>query len=151
ENDLAEGFSDSRDQRLHYGNAIVYVPKSHRFSSVGSSWIRRTVYLTDDRLRIEEVNPLDVKTFMKELNASLNKKVSGRRTALIYIHGYNVSFEEAVIRAAQIGFDLKVEGITALFSWPSKGSVSGYPADEASVESSEPSLEEFLTKFAFES
>jgi hypothetical protein len=34
----------------------------------------------------------------------------------VYIHGYNVSFEEAVIRAAQMGYDLKVEGVTALFS-----------------------------------
>ena len=38
--------------------------------------------------------------------------------ALLYLHGYNTSFEEAAIRAAQIGFDLKVPGATAFFSWP---------------------------------
>lgn len=39
-----------------------------------------------------------------------------RKQALVYIHGYNVGFEEAAIRAAQIGFDLKIGGITAFFS-----------------------------------
>jgi len=32
--------------------------------------------------------------------------------------------KEAAIRAAQIGCDLKVPGITAFFSWPSKGRLS---------------------------
>ena len=39
------GFSDLRDQVLHYGSACVYVPQSHKFGSVGSWWILRKVIL----------------------------------------------------------------------------------------------------------
>ena len=75
----------------------------------------------------------------------------GRRTGLVYLHGYNVGFEDAAIRAAQIGFDLKVSGATAFFSWPSQGKLDGYPADEASIEASEYAIVQFLADFARQS
>ena len=151
EENSAKGFSDSRDLVLHYGYAYVSVPKSHKLGSVGSSWIVRTVTLTDDRLKIEGIRTLDEAQFISELQSSLKTRSSGHRKALIYIHGYNVTFEEAVTRAAQIGFDLKVEGVTALYSWPSRGSPFGYAADEATVESSEDFLKEFLLQVALKS
>jgi esterase/lipase superfamily enzyme len=149
--DPAKGFSDSRDILLHFGNAYVYIPKSHKFGSVGSSWIVRTFTLTDDRLKIERIQPLDDVQFYSYLHSSLAQKEPGHRKALVYIHGYNVTFREAIVRAAQIGFDLKVEGITALYSWPSKGTLLGYAADEATVESSDHFLTEFLARIALES
>ena len=68
--------------------------------------------------------------------------------ALFFLHGFNVTFQEAAIRAAQIGFDLKVPGATAFFSWPSRGNVMSYPVDEASIEASEPAITDFLVDFA---
>ncbi len=67
--------------------------------------------------------------------------------ALFFLHGFNVTFEDAAIRAAQIGVDLKVPGATAFFSWPSRGSVAAYPADEATIEASEPAITDFLVDF----
>ena len=151
EENPAKGFSDSRDLILHYGYAYVNIPKSHKFGSIGSSWIVRTVTSTDDRLKIEGIRTLDHAQFISELQSSLYERKSGHRKALIYIHGYNVTFDKAVVQAAQIGYDLKVEGVTALFSWPSKGSLLGYAADEATVESSEGFLKEFLMRVALES
>lgn len=145
------GFADGRDGFLHYGIACVYVPQSHSFGSVGSWWVKRVVTGTDDRLTIESINPLGKDKFINALKYSLSSKGVGPRKALIYIHGYNVTFEEAVIRAAQIGVDLKVEGITAVYSWPSKGSLLGYAADEATVESCEHFAKEFLELVALQS
>ena len=65
----------------------------------------------------------------------------------IFLHGYNVSFEEAALRAAQIGFDLSIRGAMAFFSWPSQGDLAGYSADEASIEASEFVIMEFLENF----
>ncbi len=39
-------------------------------------------------------------------------------------------------------------GATAFFSWPSRGSVAAYPADEASIEASERPITDFLMDFA---
>jgi esterase/lipase superfamily enzyme len=58
-----------------------------------------------------------------------------------------VSFEDAAIRAAQIGYDLKVPGATAFFAWPSRGNVAAYPADEATIEASERAITDFLVDF----
>jgi pimeloyl-ACP methyl ester carboxylesterase len=67
--------------------------------------------------------------------------------ALCFLHGFNVTFADAAIRAAQIGYDLKVPGATAFFSWPSRGSVAAYPVDEASIEASERAITDFLVDF----
>jgi esterase/lipase superfamily enzyme len=40
-----------------------------------------------------------------------------------------------------------VPGATAFFSWPSRGSVTAYPADEASIEGSEQAITDFLVDF----
>lgn len=55
-----------------------------------------------------------------------------------------MSFREAVLRAAQIGFDLRVDGIMALFSWPSKWDLLPYAADEASIELAEKHFVSFV-------
>ncbi len=149
--DESLGFSNVRDVMTHYGTCIVEVPKSHKFGSIGSSWVRRLVTLTDDRLKLRGIYPYDVKNFYGKMKNKLETRPTGKRTALVFIHGYNVSFEEAAIRAAQIGYDLKVEGITAFFSWPSKANFLKYSSDEATIETSEYYLEEFLRKIALES
>ena len=38
-------------------------------------------------------------------------------------------------------------GATAFFSWPSRGSVTAYPADEATIEASERAITDFLVDF----
>ncbi len=64
------------------------------------------------------------------------------------IHGFNVSFEEAAIRAAQIGYDLKVPGEMAFYSWPSHGSMAAYSADEATITASVPHIAQFLPELS---
>jgi len=51
----------------------------------------------------------------KRVSASEGKQV------LIFIHGFNVSFEEAACRTAQLAYDLRYDGAPITFSWPSQG------------------------------
>lgn len=44
-----------------------------------------------------------------------------RRDALVYIHGYNNSFERSVFRAAQFVHDGCLPVVPVVFSWPSRG------------------------------
>ena len=37
---------------------------------------------------------------------------------LVFVHGFNVNFEEAALRAAQIKYDMKFPGKVILFTWP---------------------------------
>jgi esterase/lipase superfamily enzyme len=149
----AAGYSNQRDTVLHYGRAYVHVPKSHVFGTTGSDWwIIRKIYGVGRPLTLERIEYSSAANFFSELRTQLASR-AGANDSLVYVHGFNTSFEEAVLRAAQIGFDLKVKGITAAFSWPSAGSITplSYSADRASIEASEPHLEEFLTRLLTES
>jgi len=52
---------------------------------------------------------------------------------LIFVHGYNVQFADAVYRLAQITEDLPVMSAPVLFSWPSRGALLGYNYDRESA------------------
>ncbi len=148
-NDLSKGFRNERetDKNMYYGKCNVFIPKSHRFGETGRSWFQRWAKLDfeNDNLKLREIIPCDnANSFWLELK---NQFAENKGDALVYLHGYNTSFEEAAIRAAQIGFDLKVSGATAFFSWASKSEVSGYPNDVASIEASEMAITDFLLDF----
>jgi len=150
--DPARGYSGERDeQQVHYGMCKVVVPKSHKIGSVGSAWWKRLLQWEDDRLKLVELSALAETDYWTKLRAALAEWEPGERRALVFIHGFNVGFEEAALRTAQIASDLKVPGVSAFYSWPSKGSVLGYSADEASIEASEAQITDFLSRFAADS
>lgn len=140
------GFGAERSRETTLGRALVFVPEAHRFGETGSSFWRRLLRfdLRDDRLRLQRVDRRTRAEFYAELGEVM---ASGGRQALVYLHGFKNTFEDAAIRAAQIGFDLAVPGATAFFSWPSKGTLAGYPADEATIEASEGAIADFLVDF----
>jgi esterase/lipase superfamily enzyme len=73
---------------------------------------------------------------------------SSKKSAFVFVHGYNVTFADAAKRTAQMKYDLGFDGATIFFSWPSKGKMDAYPADEADVEWAQPDLKEFLKDVA---
>ena len=144
------GFTGERNDRITRGRVEVFVPKSHRFGELGNSlWGRlRRLKLRDDRLRIQQITQQEQAAFFAELQQTMqDARDNGVPPhALFFLHGFNVTFEEAAIRAAQIGFDLGAP-LTAFFSWPSRGSVRMYTVDEASIEASERAITDFLIEF----
>ena len=148
--DPGKGYSAARDDPgvVHYGSSRVFIPKSHKIGSIGSPWWKRLLTLTDDRLRLLGVSELERDAYWGGIAAHLAAVSAEERNALIFVHGYNVSFEDAALRAAQIGFDLSIKGAMAFFSWPSEGVPAGYPADEATIEASEGAIADFMTDFA---
>jgi esterase/lipase superfamily enzyme len=148
--DPLEGYSSDRDGTVHYGACRVAIPRSHRVGTLGTSWWQRLLASQDPLLRLDRASLrtfADVAGFWADVGHTLGQIDVGERSALVFIHGYNVSFEEAALRAAQIGFDLQVPGITAFYSWPSRGQFTGYLADEATIGASHTWLAEFLTGF----
>ncbi len=147
----ADGFTGERHDRITLGRVAVHVPEAHRFGETGSGFWKRLLRfdLRDDRLRLQGIDRREREAFFAEIHDAMqDARESGEQPhALLFLHGYNVSFEEAAIRAAQIGYDLKVPGATAFFSWPSRGSAAAYPVDEASIEASEPAITQFLVDF----
>lgn len=63
---------------------------------------------------------------------------------LLFIHGYNVSFHDGALRAAQLAHDLEFPGQALYYSWPSRAALLGYLTDSNNVLASRPALVDFL-------
>lgn len=149
--DPAKGFVGRLDPAgtVHYGYCDVVIPETHKWGSTGTSWWKRWIRLEfkDDHIKVERrTASADADGFFADLGADLRE--SGGKRVLFYLHGYNVSFDDAAIRSAQMLADLKVDGEVAFFSWPSKGELGGYPADADRVADSEQAIADFLTGLA---
>lgn len=75
------------------------------------------------------------------LPAALASGGGGGRDVLVYVHGFNETFEDATLDAARLSDALGFRGDTVLFSWPSRASVLGYVADRESAMWSRDALE----------
>ena len=151
--DLAKGFAGTIDPQgaTHYGQCWVAMPCSHQFGSLGTpSWKKWTrLQFDDDHLKLEGIRRFrDANLFLTEAGAELAARADKERHVLIYLRGDNVSFEQAALRSAQIGFDVKVPGLTAFFSWPSYETESGYLSDSDRIAVSENQIVNFLTDMA---
>jgi esterase/lipase superfamily enzyme len=70
------------------------------------------------------------------------------RSVLLFVHGYNTRFDEAVFRLAQIAHDAKAPAVPVLFTWPSRGRLLAYAYDRESANFSRDALESVLRSFA---
>ncbi|WP_120504074.1 alpha/beta hydrolase [Sulfitobacter mediterraneus] len=140
------GFNSARSQSINYGLCEVIVPEGHRVGSLGSPLWKRLWNRKDDRLRIDSLIALNEELFFRHLKITAAKMKIAQRPTL-FVHGFNNSFEAAVLRAAQIGYDLGIGQGVGLFSWPSSGKKRAYSADEAAAESSKYLLADFIEKF----
>ena len=142
--DPGKGFGAEVDDRIHFGKRIVRIPSSHRPGELESPLWRRLLLQVDDRITVDPATVMAADAFARDVRKFIAGLDPADRNVLVYIHGFNTSFDEATRRAAQLGFDLKVPGITVLYSWPSRGSVSAYFSDQSAIEASEAHIAEFL-------
>jgi len=81
---------------------------------------------------------------LKETDIQLELWMQNAREVLLYIHGYTVSYNRALKRAAQLKNDLKFEGLVILFSWPTMGHPLAYSRDGWMIERSAELLRKFI-------
>ena len=83
---------------------------------------------------------------LAQAKANFNARVARTpgRKVLIFVHGYNTRFVEAVYSFAQIVHDARVDVAPVLFTWPSGGNVVDYVYDRDSAMYSRDALEVVL-------
>ena len=68
----------------------------------------------------------------------------GDDTAVIYVHGFNISFEKGCRRALLLRQNAGLNGRLLWFSWPSDGTLTNYMRDESDMYWSVPDLAEVI-------
>lgn len=140
------GFGSELSDAVSYGICEVEIPDRRRIGDLGKPRWKQLLNRRDASLQIKRLISLSPELFWPHLQRIVGEQPIDSNP-VIFVHGFNNSFESSVLRAAQVGFDLGVgEGI-GLFSWPSKDSFFKYLADEASVETSKYALADFIETF----
>ena len=135
-------FGGSRGRGLDFADIVVSIPPAGARqpgdvslpSSLPANPERDFVILRADRMDLAQAKA--------NFDARI-KRMPGRRV-LIFVHGFNTRFEEAVYRFAQIVHDARVDVAPVLFTWPSGGRVTDYVYDRDSAVYSRDALEAVL-------
>ncbi len=139
-------YSGEHASALNFGVAVVTIPvATHETGKVEvPAWWNLHCDPSDKNrfMVLDSVDCLEQSSFVMQLGRTASLK--GADDLLVFMHGYNVSFEEAAIRAAQVAYDLSFVGTAVLFSWPSLARVVAYTADEARAAASGESLTALL-------
>ena len=102
------------------GTAVVTIPRSHEIGELEAPAIYRLVNRADksEFVLLDSVTPYAERdSYFTTLSQQVRK--TGRQEALVFIHGFNVSFEDAARRTAQLSYDLGFGGAGVFFTWPS--------------------------------
>ena len=142
---ISEIRPSSSDGLLDYGVCEVTIPPDHKIGTVDSPSLFKLEFTEDPEKHVvlHRVNRSDSKdSFYSDLNESLAK--TANQQALVFVHGYNVSFDDAVKRTAQIVHDLEFDGAPICYSWASHGALANYTNDMANADATVLALQSFL-------
>ena len=122
-------FGSERAARMSIARAKLAAPDEGRFSlaSIGM-----------DDWRIDAIE-------MAPKIGDLLGPAAGMRDVLLYVHGFNQTFETAALDAARLSNGIRFRGETMVFSWPSKAQLFDYGYDRESAMWSRDALEQVLS------
>jgi esterase/lipase superfamily enzyme len=129
-----------RSQTLNFGSALVRVPEEHKIGEVERptqiTILGFTMYKASEdekkHFTLKEIKRLDRDETVHYLAANSDQ------SAMVFVHGFNTPFEDAIFKTAQIAFDTHFDGAPIAFVWPSEGILSpiGYNYDHDSASNS---------------
>lgn len=129
----ADAFGGERGA-MSYGTAEVSVPRDRARGEIPRPSIWSFEFRADPNkhMILNSITPIsDSDRFFADVANTLDG--TRRREAFVFVHGYNTSFEGALIRTAQLAVDMNLDGAPILYSWPSRASLLGYSADTRTV------------------
>jgi esterase/lipase superfamily enzyme len=139
--DREEVFSGGRSPDLHFAHVDMTVPAIHKTGEIERRKKNQRADPAKFFVAADVAGYQDDEAFSKTLRADI--AAHGGR-ALVFIHGYNTSFDGAVYRMTQIAHDAKYSGTPVLFSWASGGKTVDYVYDNNSATAARDQLERTL-------
>jgi esterase/lipase superfamily enzyme len=123
-------FGSDRARKLQLGMAEITVPKTHEVPNVERPWVVKipyfdvTIYAEKEDAKkhftVKEIKALTREELLAVVRERLKLSKVYKDQALVFVHGYNTSFDNALYRTAQIAYDLDFDGAPFLYSWPSR-------------------------------
>lgn len=132
---------------LWYGTAEVSIPDSHQAGQLeGQTWMVSMISAPnpEEHVILQAIEEMD----RTDAIARIQDQLAVEDAVLLYVHGYNTTFEKAARRAGQLAYDLNWTGPAMFYSWPSRGQARMYTADQTMALRSERAMAQVLTDLA---
>lgn len=123
-----EFFSAGRAADLSLASVDVTIPPNHMIGELE----RPTELPPDPMVEFTVVNPAIYTSdaaFIGEINAQLARLPPQDRRILLFVHGYNNTTSDAILRFAQFVEDTNFRGLPVLFTWASAARAPRYVYD----------------------
>lgn len=123
-----EFLSADRAQSLGLASVEVTVPPTHVIGQLE----RPEQLPPDPRTEFTVVDPLlygNDAAMVSAIRRELAERPRGQRDLLLFVHGYNNTTSDALLRLAQFVEDTKFQGVPILFTWASAASAPRYVYD----------------------
>ncbi|MEQ1578077.1 MAG: alpha/beta hydrolase [Hyphomicrobium sp.] len=139
-------FTAVRSKVLNYSALTVSIPTKHVAGEI--EWPDQTPpdpsrhFITTDR------QFLGGNEFLGEIRQRSRAGGNEANSVLVFVHGYNTLYEEAVYWMAQIVNDSGFTGTAVLFAWPSQGKAPLYLADREATTYSRDYFEQALLQMS---
>jgi esterase/lipase superfamily enzyme len=142
--DPGEMFNGERSDALSYAAITVSIPPDASRKIGDVQWPQSLPGDAQKDFVTVSADYTDKQRFNASVGAEA-KRVGGGRV-LVFVHGFNNRFDDAVYRFAQIVHDAKVPAVPVLFTWPSRGELRlrAYTYDRESANFSRDDLESLL-------
>jgi len=137
-----ELYSGERGNALTFANIVVSIPPDSARQAGDVQWPTSSPGNPATDFVTTKVSRLDLKSARGWLDS--HGSTTRKHRVLIFVHGYNNRFGDAVFRAAQLVHDSDAEVTPILFTWPSRGSVFAYGYDHESASFSRDALQQLL-------
>jgi len=161
-------FENASGNQLHLGCAYVSVPTTEvkKSGDLGQSKITEyrllhstkkadlgdQLFLADEVAQSAQMPTRSAGRMDRTRTGAVDRARPGRvsvsgdniSSALVFIHGYNTAFKDALFTVAQIVSATGYPGRVYMYSWPSAASMFGYIGDMDQAEQAEPFLQSFM-------
>lgn len=124
-------FTGDRQGSLSFGAVSIHIPNHHKIGQIELPGAWKLWGFEIWRERQDDTKHFAVRKLailpIPEWDRIAQQK--GTKSALVFVHGFANSFEDAVFRNAQMVYDLQYQGLAVLYSWSSRGQIADYRYD----------------------
>ncbi len=134
-------YSGERGETISLNNIVISVPPDRNRKAGQVQWPNRLPANPEEEFAVLDVGKI---TTEKQAHSWFRKNRNRKGQVVIFVHGFNNSYADAVFRFAQIMHDAGTDAAPILFTWPSRGSVFDYFYDKESTNYSRRALEDLI-------
>ncbi|WP_246739506.1 alpha/beta fold hydrolase [Martelella sp. HB161492] len=124
-----DGFTTERAGELSYAEFVISIPPAHTDGDI--EWPHSAKPDPAKVFTVVSHTILSKQAFDSRINAHARTESDGK--VALFVHGFNVSFQEGLFRLAQVSTDSDISGVPVFFSWPSQARLLDYATDKDSA------------------